>query len=655
MNQECYAEICIGVPIDSNFTYLIPNELSVKPGMRVIVQFGNKKCTGYVISVHGNKPEFKLKNVLEVLDAEPVFDERLISISKYCAYNYFASLGEVMHLALPSAKSSGNRFTHPFEVNFKDGKTLNAGQETVYSSIIESCGKKENLLHLIYGITGSGKTEIYIKLAEYFIAKGMSVIYLVPEITLSSQIYKRLYDVFGQNLILYHSRLTPNQKLDNWKKFYSGQAKIAIGTRSAVFLQAPSLGMIIVDEEHDPSYKENSSPRYNARRVSIFRSRTENCAVVFGSATPSIETFYMAESNVLKYHEIETRHGNAALPQVEIIEMESQSKEFLSNKLKIEIKNTLQKGNQIILLLNRRGYSPVVMCGDCKTRIECPHCSIGMNLHSSGRLICHYCGYQRNVPEKCPSCSGTDIIKIGSGTQRVEEIINDMYKDRRVSRLDQDSVKKKETLYELVEKMENREIDILLGTQMVSKGFDFKYVEIVGIILADIGLNMPDFRASERIFSLLMQVTGRAGRGDVPGRVIIQTLNRDNAIYSFLKTQDYKGFYKYEIEIRKMLSYPPFARLVRLLVRGTEEARVSQSAEKIGRLIDNIVKNRKYNIKILGPAPAPFSKISRNYRHHIILKGNEIAVIRNVITYVKENFKDNRVYIEVDIDPVDLL
>ncbi|MBN1499956.1 MAG: primosomal protein N' [Spirochaetes bacterium] len=654
MSSPVYAEICMGLPVEDAFTYLIPEDMNAVPGVRVIVPFGRKKMIGYVISVHSDTPEFKCREIISLLDDEPVFDDRLVNISKYCAYNYFASLGEVMHLALPSAKSGKNRFIPPFENKFVDDKILNDDQKKVYDSITEGC-KKDELLHLIYGITGSGKTEIYIKLAEYFIEKNMSVIYLVPEITLSSQIYKRLYEVFGDSLILYHSRLTPNQKLDNWRKFYSGTAKIAVGTRSSVFLQAPSLGMIIVDEEHDPSYKEGSSPRYNARRVAIYRSRTEKCAVVFGSATPSIETFYAAENGVLKYHEIESRHGAAGLPSVEIIEMEGSSQEFLSNKLKIEIKNTLSKGNQVILLLNRRGYSPVVMCGDCKTRLECPNCSIGMNFHGSGKLICHYCGYKRSVPDKCPSCSGSDIIKIGSGTQRVEEIINDMYKDRRVYRLDQDSMKNKDALFDLVEKMENREIDILLGTQMVSKGFDFKHVEIVGIILADIGMNMPDFRAAERIFSLLMQVTGRAGRGDVPGRVVIQTLNSGNSMFHFLKSQDYKGFYKNEIEIRKILSYPPFSRIIRLLVRGIDETRVIKASEKIGALVERIVKSRNYNLKILGPAPAPFSKVNRNYRHHIILKGNDIAVIRNVISFVRENFKDNRVYLEIDIDPVELL
>lgn len=651
-----YAEVCPALPVKGAFTYSIPEGLEVKKGCRVKIPFGRKKIMGYVIEVHRRKPSnFKVKEILENYDEQPIFDDRLIKLAEYCAENYFSEVGEVLQKALPSGKSSKNRYKIPYESEIKDRRELSESQQRIYENIIEKYEKGQNNLHLLYGVTGSGKTEVYVKLAEYLIKTGKSIIYLVPEITLSSQIYKRLLEVFNDELVIYHSRLTPNQKLDAWKKFYSGDSKIVIGTRSAVFMQAPELGMIIVDEEHDSSFKENSSPRYNARRLAVYRNNFEGGIVLFGSATPSLESLYAAEKNVLNYHEITERFGSAGFPEIEIVELDPETKSEFSTKLKLALKNSFEKRNQSILLLNRRGYSPVIMCGDCKSRIECPDCSIGMNLHNTGILICHYCGFTRSIPEVCPQCGSENIVKIGSGTQKIEENLNKMYPNAVIKRLDQDTASKKDAVSETVKKMEDGGIDILLGTQMVSKGFDFKKVETVGIILADIGLNMPDFRSSERIFALLMQVIGRSGRGEIPGRVIIQTLNKNNSFFKYLLKNDYLSFYREELELRKMLNYPPFSRILRFLIRGVDETLVTKSIDKIHDLIETYMKKNCLKINILGPAPAPFSKISKNYRHHIIIKSPKITDIRNITHHVKNNFKDNRVYLEIDIDPVDLL
>ncbi|MFC1668880.1 primosomal protein N' [Spirochaetota bacterium] len=651
-----FADVYIGYPLETRFTYKIPPDMQVVPGIRVKVDFANRKKTAFVVKVHGDEPkDFKTKDILEVIDDEVIFDDRLVELSEFIASSYLATAGEALSMALPSGLKPSQRYKIPFERK-KTGELFFSGeQELVYNSIMESLGNDE-LFHLIHGITGSGKTEIYIEAAKYFIKNNKSVIYLVPEISISSQIFERLYNVFGDELIIYHSHLTPNQRLNNWMRFYKGDSKIAIGTRSAAFLQAPDLGLIIIDEENDGSYKEHSTPRYNARRVAFYRSKKEKALLIMGSATPSVETLYAAEKGIIKLHQLKTRYGNAKLPEIEIVKINpSKKSNIISSMLKLNTKRAIEKGSQAIYLLNRRGFSPFVICNSCGKAVECPHCNISMNFHKEGDVICHYCGLKQRLPETCSGCGSDDLNKIGTGTQRVENIIHDEFEDFRIMRLDQDSSRKKGAVFEIIEKMESGEVDILLGTQMVAKGFDFPNVTVVGVILADIGLNMPDFRSSERIFSLLLQVAGRCGRGDLPGRVILQTVNRDHYIYDFLINHDYYGFYKHELEIRKMLDYPPFTRIARLLVRGKDEGTVKESIEKLNH---SIIKNKKKfgsDIVVLGPSQAPLAKIAGSYRHHILLKSRDLDIIKEVITSSRKAVVSNDVYLEIDIDPYDIM
>ncbi len=431
---------------------------------------------------------------------------------------------------------------------------------------------------------------------------------------------------------------------------------MAVGTRSAVFLQCPDLGLIIIDEEHDWSYKEHSTPRYHARRLAYYRCKTENALMVMGSATPSIESLYTAEQGMFKLHILKSRFGAAVLPEIEIVKIYPKKDEaMISSKLMLYSKRAMEEGNQAIFLLNRRGFSPIVLCNDCGEALVCPHCNISLNFHRSGRMICHYCGYSRKLPEKCPHCGSEDILKLGAGTQKIEDMINERFSGHKVFRLDQDSTKKKNAVFDIVEKMSKGEIDILLGTQMVAKGFDFHKVSLVGILLADIGLNMPDFRASEKIFSLLIQAAGRCGRGDVCGKVIIQTVNEEHHIFQFLKNHDYMGYYRYELSMRKMLQYPPFSRLARLLVRGKNEEKVIKSINILKTALANEIINNNRPITILGPTAAPLSRISNNYRYHIILKSKDIESIRQVVKSVKHTVSGKDVYLEIDIDPYDIL
>ncbi len=651
-----FADVYLGYPLEDSFTYRVPDGMTVFPCSRVKVNFAGRNMIAYVHRVHDEEPQgFEVKEIAGIVDGEPVFDGRLVDLARYTASSYASSVGEALALALPSGLSPSKRMKEPPPVAAAGPVSLNDEQQAVYESIMAS-REKGGLAHLIFGVTGSGKTEIYIEAARRLIAEGLSVIYLVPEISLSSMLFERLSGVFGEDMIVYHSHLTPNQRLRNWLRFYRGEARVAVGTRSAVFLQCPALGMIVIDEEHDGSYKEHSTPRYNARRLALYRSRTEKALLVMGSATPAVETLYACERGLMRLHTLTRRYGGAAMPEIEIVKIGStRPRHLISTALKLNTKRAVDAGRQVIYLLNRRGFAPIVICGHCGWTVECPHCSIGMNYHREGGMLCHYCGYRRGVPAACEKCGAEPMDKVGSGTQRLEEIIESEFRDYRIFRLDQDSSRKKDTVPELLDRMGGGDIDILVGTQLVAKGFDFHNITLVGVLLADIGMNLPDFRASERIFALLMQVAGRSGRGDVPGKVIIQTLDDENPLFRFIKDHDYYGFYRSELAVRKTLMYPPFARMARLLVRGKAEDRVILSINALKTALDEAIRGKGATVRVMGPSSAPFGKIGGNFRHHIILKSDDAESLRRVIAAARGAVTGRDVYLEIDIDPYDLL
>jgi primosomal protein N' (replication factor Y) len=567
-----YADCYVSYPIETPFTYRVPREMELVPGQRARINFSGRVVNGYVVRVHDQEPSgYEVKDVLSVVDASPIFDSRLVELARYAASTYLSYPGEVLSMALPSGVSPSDRH---WIVSLPDGDpaALNDEQEGVLRAIMAGGPVVDS--HLLFGVTGSGKTEVYIEAARAMVERGRSVIYLVPEISLSSQIFSRLRSVFGDRLILYHSHLTGNQRLYNWLRFYRGEALVAVGTRSSIFLQCPDLGMIIIDEEHDGSYKEHSSPRYNARRIAFHRAREEGAKLVLGSATPSVESLFAAEKGIMRLHRLSRRFGGAALPAIEIVGINTGGKKgMLSPPLMVATRRAVEQGRQAVFLLNRRGMSPLLICDSCGATELCPHCNIGLSLHRGDVVLCHYCGFRKAAPSQCSQCGSRDVSMVGSGTQRIEDLIDEVFHSMRVFRLDQDSARKKGTVDGLIEKMNSREIDILLGTQMVAKGFDFPGVTVVGVLLADIGMNLPDFRAGERVFSLLMQVAGRSGRGADPGKVIIQTVNPENELFRYLRSQDYYGFYRRELETRRLLEYPPFTRMARVLARGRQPRR----------------------------------------------------------------------------------
>ncbi|MDA3823050.1 MAG: primosomal protein N' [Bacteroidales bacterium] len=649
-----FASLYVPYPLENPYTYKIPSGIDLKVGMRVQVNFAGRVVIGFVVYILENfSAEYKIKDIISVIDEEPIFDAEFIDLVMYVSKTYISSPGEVFSLALPSGVRASDRHHKKNEIEKEPQKDLNDEQTSVVNNIITESAE-DKLFHLIFGITGSGKTEVYISLALHYMAQGKSVIFCVPEISLSSQIYQRLEGVFGDDLIIYHSGLTQNQRLYNWHRFQKGDAKIVIGTRSSVFMKAPDLGLVIIDEEHDGSYKENSSPRYNAKNVAYYRCRKEKATLVLGSATPSVESLFGAEKGFLILHRLTKRFGTAEQPVIELVEIDGKSGTGVSPTLKLMTNRAIENKKQAIYLLNRRGFAPFVICDDCSHVVECPHCSISLNSHNDGNLHCHYCGYVQPYPLKCPECNGENLTQVGAGTQRVEETIQNEFPNYRIFRLDQDTSRKKGTAKNLLDEMKNGNVDVLLGTQMVAKGFDFPEVTIVGVLMADIGMNLPDFRATERIFSLLMQVAGRSGRNLSKGKVIIQTLNAENEIFTYLKSHDYEGFYKKELEMRKMLRYPPFSRLARLLIRGKDEAKVKNEIESLYKRINHAMRSMKLSVEILGPSTAPFSKIASNYRYHIILKGDNSDELRGVINAAKKQM-DKGLYLEIDIDPVDLL
>lgn len=644
-----FVDVAVGFPIDGFFTYSTDDH-TIRKGMRVVVDFNNRNITAYVVRVHDNAPDFDVKPVIKVLDTQPIFDDRLLSLAQFVSNHYVCYFGEAIGTALPSGKSYNVRTKLLAFGDSPKEVTLTAEQEHIYTAILN----QPERAHCIYGITGSGKTEVYIALARTMIQEGKSVLYLVPEISLSSQMFERLKAVFGHTLVMYHSGMNPNERLVSWKRFYMGEALIAVGTRSAIFMQAPNPGLIIIDEEHDSSYKENSTPRYHARTVAWYRHRQEGAILVLGSATPSLETLYAIQRNRIVLHQLHKRFGNAQLPQLEIVPVKaSNARTIFSNSLLFSIKKAIEAKQQVILLLNRRGFAPVMLCQDCGTAVQCPHCSISLTHHKQ-KLLCHYCHYETSVPERCSNCGSKNLVMMGSGTQRVEEVLTKMFPGVRLIRLDQDSARRKNFLPNVVNDMIEGNIDILLGTQMVAKGFDFPNVSLVGVILADIGLLLPDFRAVERTFALLVQVAGRSGRGDVGGKVIVQTINPDNPIFHYLKNHDYMGFCSKELSIRKALQYPPYIRLARCVVRGAKEDIVASVAKQCRDILQELSPQFP-DITILGPSQAPLYKIASQYRYHIVLKSNNVEALSGILAQCKKMVNLQGTYLEIDIDPLDLL
>ncbi len=617
--------------------------------------------------------KFLTKNKLREIQMNDVLKELRISSSSVNAL-------EKKELLKIEEKEVARRIEDEFSEEEKIVE-LNHDQRSAVSEIEAAVEKNKFVSFLLFGVTGSGKTQVYIETIKKVIAGCKTAIVLVPEISLTPQLIQRFRSHFGGLVGVIHSRLSEGQRFDVFRQILSGSVKIIIGARSALFAPLKNIGVIIVDEEHDHSYKQSEkNPKYNARDSAIVRARLNNAVVILGSATPSLESFYNAKTGKYKLLELPRRALKTKQPEVIIVDMleelksaskfvkyETPEKRFLSSKLISFINDALEKNRSIILLQNRRGYSAYLECQNCGNVKMCPNCDITLIYHKvRHHLRCHYCGYNEKLPEKCPHCGSADILLKGTGTQKVEEEIIRLFPKARVNRMDSDTVRRKDAHRKILKNFHDGYFNVLVGTQMISKGLDFPNVYLVGVVSADVGLLSPDFRSSERTFQLLMQVSGRSGRRSDYGNVIIQTMHTDNHIFPIIQNHDYVSFYEKELAFRKNFSYPPFSRMCLIEVSGKESTRAETLASRIYLFLKRQDASR--NIEIMKPAPALIFKLKNNYRYHIIIKSikqagpqnepkgiNTETLLKRLQRHISESGIKHSEKISIEVDPVSFM
>ena len=550
---------------------------------------------------------------------------------------------------------------------------LNEAQTEALAEIAASLAQQTFRPLLLYGVTGSGKTTVYFAAMQRALDMGKSALLLVPEIGLTPAMAGQLFAAFGTEVALLHSQLTPDERAEQWRRIRAGNARIVVGTRSAVFAPLANLGLILVDEEHDGSYKQDETPRYHGRDVAVMRAKLNQAVVVLGSATPSLESWSNSERGRYRRVEILTRVANRPLPAVDLVDMrtefrETSRDEIFSRELIAATDATLNRGEQVIILLNRRGYSFTVLCRSCGEKIECENCAIAityhkphlsesedLHAHAGDRLECHYCGFRRSVPKTCPKCQSEHLFYLGAGSQQGEERLQALFPNARIGRMDRDTVRGRGDMERLLTRLHSGEINLLVGTQMIAKGHDIHGVTLVGVVGCDNALGLPDFRAAERVFQLLTQVSGRAGRGDLPGRVLVQTYHPDHYAIRYAAAHDYPGFVARELEFRRWMHYPPFTVLANILITGDTLEETSAWAATLGRWFQG---RQLEGIRVLGPATAPIPRIKRIYRFHILLKAERrdtlSRTLRDLLIHAEQQSVPRR-NLTLDVDPIHLM
>ena len=545
-------------------------------------------------------------------------------------------------------------YVQKYRINYEqkdDTKNIVLNKEQL--SVIKEVELNDNKTYLLHGVTASGKTEVYINLIKKVLKTGKSAILLLPEISLTTQIINRFYNVFQNNVAIFHSALSDGEKYDEYLKIIRKEVNIVIGTRSAIFTPLENIGIIIIDEEHSESYHQDSNPRYNAIDMAKFRCAYNKCPLLLGSATPTLETMKRAKKGVYHLLELKNRVNNQELPNIEIVDMKDEyknGKTILSSKLENKIKDRLEKKEQVILLLNRRGYSTVVSCKSCGYTYKCPHCDITLTFHKSNNSMrCHYCGYTKIIDKECPECKMQALSYLGLGTEKLENYINNIFPDARIIRMDVDTTSKKGSHEKIINDFKDHKYDILLGTQMISKGLDFPLVTLVGVINADASLNIPDFRSGERTFELLSQVSGRAGRDKVPGEVIIESFNVDNIYLKCVQDNSYEEFYNYEMNTRRKLKYPPYYYLVNIVISGKNLDETFKEANNVFRYLR---KNLANETNVFNPTPASILKINNIFRYQILIKYRYDGYLINTLKKLDEMYANNKsIDFIVDFNP----
>jgi primosomal protein N' (replication factor Y) len=808
-----YIEVGVLLPVYNTFTYKIPERLVdlISPGMRVLVPFGKRRVTGYVLKKCPEPKIFKTKLIFDILDDIPMFPESMIQFFKWISDYYIHPLGDVIKTALPSglnqydvsmisiskrgiSKFTANKLTpgeseiisilsdnkgsiplkalakksqNPSINNLikkmennghiiknyelaKDKARLKKEKFILYSNspskkiilskkrkqILEIVNKEKeisltklrqqvptapNLIkplneagyikiiekqvfqdplgdvidpdtppeltkeqekvvshvsskinngfqrYLLSGVTGSGKTEVYLRLVAKTLQNNKTALVLVPEISLISQTERRFRARFGNKIAVLHSGLSSTERLDQWRQIMQKKVLVVIGARSALFAPLQNLGIIIVDEEHDTSYKQESGLRYNARDLSIVRAQMNDIPVILGSATPSIQSYHNVCSNKFEELKLENRVNKFPLPKITLVDLKKHKdysgyQKLISSVLSKAIRECLNKGEQALIFLNRRGFSTFPVCESCGEAVKCKFCELTMTFHKGlNEYRCHLCGFSFSTKIKCPECKSSKIKPLGFGTEKIETLLLTLFPDARIARIDQDTTKKKGQLVSLLKKIKNRSVDIIVGTQMLAKGHDFPFITLVGVICADLSLNFPDFRSSERTFQLLAQVAGRAGRGELEGKVIMQTYNADHFAILASKNQDFVEFYQHETPFRKALLYPPFAKIIQLKISGIDPLKVKNHAIMLGKVLNSMLENEKKlknSVQILGPIEAGIPKISTRYRWQILIKGLNISTLNSLVKNLisqKQVKSEKHVSTTIDVDPYSML
>jgi primosomal protein N' (replication factor Y) len=806
-----FLEVAVPLPVFNTFTYKYNKEYSKKLriGMRVLVPFGRRRLTGYIVGFHGNEPKtgLEIRDILDVLDSEPLFGEDDLKFFKWTSNYYYHPIGQTIKTALPHglnteyryaasitvkgksllAKKSGDirgihvlqeladgreiflknlekktggdgfninidylKETRLIDISLKKGgsevrirkekwfypgdlnieKRLKGNQKKIFAFILDNpnvsltslkqcfgncnnqlkaLGKKGAVIveekevfrrparqeivfrepvhiltteqakilkevekavkekkffpFLLHGVTGSGKTEIYLQLMEQVLMKGRQCLYLVPEISLTPQLWDRINSRLKTVTAMLHSSLTDAERFDAWRMIRKGEVNVVIGARSAIFASFSDLGLIVVDEEHDSSYKQDEKLRYNARDLALLKGQFLNSAVVLGSATPSIESFHNAQKKKYFYGSLSNRVENRTLPDMKIIDMKQEnsrkSKGIISGFLQKAIEQRLSRGEQSLLFLNRRGFSPAFLCKQCGFTFKCPNCDVSL-IHHSGlnKLCCHYCGLSRRLPEECPECGSYFLTSLGWGTERLEKEVKSLFHSARIARMDSDTISAKGSVHSILKNVYSGNIDVLIGTQMVVKGLHLPNITLVGVLCADQSLNFPDYRAGERTFQLLTQVAGRAGRGDTKGEVIIQTYNPHHYCISYARQHDYISFYETEMRFRKKLGYPPYKRIINIRFEGPNRSQVETLSTRIGSIGRQLLESLglKETVEILGPARAPWEKLKNRYRYQMLIKGKSLEQLRcltsKVLEQSGEHVKGKGAKLIVDVDPL---
>ena len=654
-----WLEIAFNLPVYQTFTYrAIEGEQTSFVGKRAEVAFGSRRIAGFIIGERDALPaDFPLapseiKTVIRMIDSEPIFGEEEVSLARWIASFYLCAEGEALGAMIPSGRRESETRSIAFDdFDFVgDANSLSPEQEAAVKGILDP-GAKESAY--VFGVTGSGKTEVFLCAAEAVLAQGRGIIYLVPEISLTHQVIESVVSRFGTLAAVLHSGLSGSKRLAEWMRIRRGEARIVVGARSAVFAPVRDLGLIIIDEEHDGSYKSGTTPRYHARQVAMHRAAATGARLVMGSATPSLEAWYQMKTGAIRKFSLTKRLAGGAVPSIKVVCLGG-TDSALSQTLTEEIRGAKEAGRQSIIFLNRRGFTHFFRCNTCGYDMKCINCSVPLTWHrQQGIMKCHYCGYQTPPPSNCPECGSLDTGYAGFGTEFIEDEVRRTFPGYTVQRVDTDTLTKKNELKNALEDFRHGKVDILLGTQMVAKGLNFPGVRLVGIALADTGLHMPDFRAAERTFALIVQVAGRAGRFFPDGRVIIQTWSPKNPAIAYASACDVEGFYTYELEQRAILGFPPFARLVRLVFRSKKRETSLAGAEGAAAILKELIPE---GAELMGPAECPLAVIAGNHRHQIILRSATLGPIAHAARSFLVAYKPlPSLYVEADVDPVSLL